>query len=124
LQATSGTYLAFFLLVHISAVLVGRSVLGLDTNFYYAAAGFHVQPFQLFFAPYYFLAVVALFTHLGCAAYWRVRSQPRIVRIATVALPMGLGSAAALLIGLSLAGKIEPMDIPAKYKATYVRTAG
>jgi hypothetical protein len=37
---------------------------------------------------------------------------------------MGLGSAAALLIGLSLAGKIEPMDIPAKYKATYVRTAG
>jgi hypothetical protein len=121
LQAAAGAYLAFFLLVHVSAVLVGRAVLGLDTNFYYAAAGFHVPPFQLFFAPYYFLAVVALFTHLGCAAYRRMQSRPRVVRIATLVLPMGLGTAASLLIGLSLAGHIEPVDIPAKYKATYAR---
>lgn len=35
-----------------------------DTNFYFAAAGFHVPPNQLLFGPYYFLAVLALFTHL------------------------------------------------------------
>lgn len=64
LQAGSGAYLAFFFLNHVGAVLFGRTVLDLDTNFYFAAAGFHVPPFQYFFAPYYFLAVLALFTHL------------------------------------------------------------
>ena len=46
LQAISGCYLAFFLLVHVSAVLFGRALLGLDTNFYYAAAGMHVFPYS------------------------------------------------------------------------------
>jgi hypothetical protein len=50
-QALSGGYLAFFLLVHVGAVLFGRSVLNLDTNFYYAAAGMHVPPFQYYFVP-------------------------------------------------------------------------
>jgi|SRR5690242_9211461 succinate dehydrogenase/fumarate reductase cytochrome b subunit len=124
LQAISGTYLAFFFLVHIAAILFGRSVLGLDTNFYYAAAGFHVPPYQLFFAPYYFLGVLALFTHLGCAAYRRVDSRPRVVRTLALALPMSVGAVVSLLIGLSLAGHIVPVDIPAKYRATYARTAG
>lgn len=52
LQALSGAYLAFFLMVHVGAVLFGRTVLKLDTNFYYAAAGLYVPPFQFFFAPY------------------------------------------------------------------------
>lgn len=90
----------FFLVVHVADVVVDRSALGLDTNFYFAAAGFHVWPFGLFFGPYYFLAVITLFTHLGCAAYWRTQSQRRIVHVATVLLPVGLGSVASLLIGL------------------------
>ncbi len=49
-QAITGAYLAFFLLVHVSAVLHGRAILHLDTNFYFAAAGFHVPPNQFFFA--------------------------------------------------------------------------
>jgi hypothetical protein len=119
LQAGSGAYLAFFLMVHVSAVLFGRSVLGLDTNFYFAAAGFHVPPYQYFFAPYYFLAVLALFTHLGCVAYWRVGPRPRAARMLALALPMAAGSVIALLIVLSLAGLLRPLDVPAKYKATY-----
>ena len=39
LQAISGSYLACFLLVHVGAVLYGRAILQLDTNFYFAAAG-------------------------------------------------------------------------------------
>jgi len=124
LQVISGGYLAFFLLLHVAAVLLGRSVLGLDTNFYFAAAGFHVPPFQLFFAPYYFLAVVALFTHLGCAAYRRVDPRRGVLRLLTLAAPVGAGAAISLVIGLSLAGYLERVDIPAKYKATYGRTAG
>jgi succinate dehydrogenase/fumarate reductase cytochrome b subunit len=120
LQAASGAYLAFFLMVHVSAVLVGRSVLSLDTNFYFAAAGFHVPPYQFFFAPYYFSAVLAFFTHLGCAAYWHIQAG-RIARTLVVALPMGIGGTISLLIVLSLAGLVQPFHIPQQYKATYVQ---
>jgi len=119
LQALSGAVLAFFLLVHVGAVLYGRSVLNLDTNFYFAAAGFFVPPNQYFFGPYYFLAVLALFTHLGCAAYWHLQaSSPRTRRLA-IALPVLIGGAVSLLIVLSLAGRLQPFGVPAKYKATY-----
>lgn len=124
LQAISGALLAFFLLVHVGAVLYGRTVLNLDTNFYFAAAGFHVPPNQIFFAPYYFLAVLALFTHLGCAAYWHLQTSPPRARVAAIALPMLVGGAVSLLIVLSLAGKLQPVEVPAKYKATYARQNG
>ena len=119
LQAGSGAYLAFFLSVHVGAILYGRFVLALDTNFHYAAAGFHVPPYQFFFAPYYFLAVLALFTHLGCVAYWRLNPANRLARALAVALPGLIGSTIALLVCLSLAGRIQPVEVPAKYKATY-----
>jgi hypothetical protein len=119
LQAISGAYLSFFLVVHVSAVLFGRAMLSLDTNFYFAAAGFHVTPFQFFFAPYYFLAVVALFTHLGCAAYWQADNRPRIARMLVVAVPAAVGAIASLLIVMSLAGALFPMHVPAQYRATY-----
>lgn len=119
LQAMSGAYLALFLLVHVGAVLFGRGVLGLDTNFYFAAAGLHVPPFALFFAPYYFLAVAALFTHLGCAAYWQMQDRPATVRRLAAVMPPLLGLTAALLIVLALAGVLFPVDIPARYLATY-----
>lgn len=119
LQAISGTYLSFFLVVHVGAVLFGRAALNLNTNFYFAAAGFHVAPFQFFFAPYYFLAVVALFTHLGCAAYWHAQDRPRIARVLAVAVPSGVGAVVSLLIVLALAGALFPLKVPAEYKAIY-----
>jgi succinate dehydrogenase/fumarate reductase cytochrome b subunit len=119
LQSISGAFLAFFLIVHVGSVLFGRAALDLDTNFYFAAAGLHVAPFQFFFAPYYFLAVVALFTHVACAAYWRSRGRPRVARILIVAIPSAIGVMVSLLIVLSLAGALFPVEIPAEYKATY-----
>jgi succinate dehydrogenase/fumarate reductase cytochrome b subunit len=121
IQAVSGAYLAFFLLVHVGAVLYGRAVLNLDTNFYFAAAGFHVPPYQFFFAPYYFLATVALFTHLGCAAYWRLQARSRAMRALAVALPLSVGGVMSLVIVLCLAGALQPVEVPAKYKATYAQ---
>lgn len=117
LQAICGAYLAAFLLIHVTAVWFGRLALELDTNFYFAAAGFHVPPFQFFFAPYYFLAIAALFTHLGCAAYWHMPLARN--RALVVAVPLALGVAVAALIVLALAGALYPIDIPAEYKATY-----
>lgn len=119
LQALSGAYLSFFLLVHVSAILSGRALLNLDTNFYFAAAGFHVPPYPFLFVPYYFLAVVALFTHLGCAVYWQVQNRSSLVRALVVAVPAGVGGVLALLIVLLLAGKLQPVEVPAQYKATY-----
>jgi succinate dehydrogenase/fumarate reductase cytochrome b subunit len=124
LQAISGVVLVFFLLVHVGAVLYGRTVLNLDTNFYFAAAGFHVPPNQFFFAPYYFLAVLALFTHMGCAAYWCLHTAPPRTRAVAIVLPMVVGGAVSVLFVLSLAGKLHPVEVPAKYKATYARHDG
>jgi succinate dehydrogenase/fumarate reductase cytochrome b subunit len=123
LQAATGAYIAFFLLVHVGAVLYGRAVLNLDTNFYFAAAGFHVPPYQFFFGPYYFFAVLAFFTHLGCAAYWRVKAQPRLERFLVIALPASVGGVLSLLIVLCLAGVLQPVEIPPEYKATYASPA-
>ena len=75
-QALAGGYLAGFLLLHVGAVLLGRGVLHLDTNFYFAAAGLHVSPPRFFFRPYYVLAVVAIAAHLGCAAARRLTPLP------------------------------------------------
>ena len=124
LQAISGAMLALFLLVHVGAVLYGRTVLSLDTNFYFAAAGFHVPPNQFFFAPYYFLGVFALFTHLGCAVYWHLQTSPPKKRALALALPMLVGGVVSLLIVVSLAGKLQPVEVPTKYKATYARQDG
>ena len=119
LQAGSGIYLALFLLFHVGAVLFGRIALRLDTNFYYAAAGFVRMPYALFFAPYYFFAVYALFTHLGCAVYWQVEARSPMVRRLAIGVPAGVGLVVALLIDLALAGMLHPLDIPAKYLTIY-----
>jgi hypothetical protein len=122
LQAVAGAYLAFFLVVHITAVLFGR-YLGLDTNFYFAAAGFHVRPFQLFFAPYYLFGVLALFTHLGCAAYWRAKASGRSSPSHFVALPVAVGALVSVVIVLLLAGVLYRVEIPPEYKAIYAQRA-
>lgn len=119
LQAGSGAYLAFFLLNHMGAVLLGRTVFKLDTNFYFAAAGFQVSPFQFFFAPYYFLGVLALFTHLGCALYWQLQAQSHTARLLAVALPTGIGATLSLLIVLMLAGALYPVPVPLEYTAPF-----
>jgi succinate dehydrogenase/fumarate reductase cytochrome b subunit len=116
LQAASGAYLALFLLIHVAAIFYGRA-LGLDTNFYYAAAGFQVPPFQYFFAPYYFLAVLALFTHVGCALARRASKGPP--RALAIAVPMLAGLVISSLLLACLAGFVHPFEVPAKYKQIY-----
>ena len=71
------------------------------TKFYYAAAGFHVAP---------------LFTHLGCAAYWRLPMAQAHVRVLAVALPAAPGFASALLIVLALAGASTRWTCPLNTK--------
>ena len=76
-QMITGLYLAFFLLVHVSAVLAGRFLLNLDTNLYFGAAGLNQFPLLLFFIPYYFFAILSFFGHVACIHYRKTNSQPQ-----------------------------------------------
>jgi hypothetical protein len=66
LQALSGLYLGFFLTIHVIAVLTGRFVHHIDTNFYFAAGVANSYPSKLFFIPYYTLSLICVFTHIAC----------------------------------------------------------
>jgi hypothetical protein len=65
LHIWSGLYLAIFFIFHVSAVMIGRVVLHLDTNFYFGVAGLNTFPFNLFFIPYYTLAIISFFGHIA-----------------------------------------------------------
>jgi succinate dehydrogenase/fumarate reductase cytochrome b subunit len=115
-QALSGAYLAFFLLVHVGAVLNGRLRLGLDTNFYFAAVGLSVLPFALFFAPYYAAAIVALAVHTACALRrLRPRSLDADRRVVIAGVMLGAVLAAAIVP--VFAGMLYPVAIPPAYLA-------
>jgi len=120
LQLGSGLYLAFFLLVHVGAVLAGRMKFGLDTNFYYAAAGMHVLPYRYFFMPYYFFAVLAITVHLARALHWLAhdRLSARAMRVAKTLLVVS-GCTAATLIVAAFSGALYDVTVPAKYLATF-----
>jgi hypothetical protein len=65
IQIWSGLYLAIFFIIHLSAIFIGRLVLNLDTNSYYGVAGLNTFPYNLFFIPYYALAILSFFGHIA-----------------------------------------------------------
>ena len=65
LHIWTGLYLAVFFVIHLGAVFSGRLLLHLDTNFYFGVAGLNTFPFNLFFVPYYGLAVISFFGHVA-----------------------------------------------------------
>jgi succinate dehydrogenase/fumarate reductase cytochrome b subunit len=120
LQALSGVYLGFFLLVHVVSVLAGRSMLGLDTNFYFAAAGLQVDFYPLFFVPYYGLAVAALFVHLACALRRHLPAAlPLAVRGRIAWGVIAGGAMLAVLIVAAFSGAFYPIPLPPAYLATF-----
>ncbi|MFV8780973.1 hypothetical protein ACNKU7_01005 [Microbulbifer sp. SA54] len=115
-QAISGGYLAFFLLFHVGAVLYGRTVQGVDTNFYFAAAGLHLGYFPLFFMPYYTLAVAAFFSHVACGLRWLLRSHlSQRLRDRLAIAVMLLGLLLGLVIVAAFAGAFYAVEIPSAY---------
>lgn len=119
LQAISGLYLSAFLLNHVASILYGRIALALDTDFRFAAAGFHVAGFYWFFAPYYLLAITALFTHLGCAAYWLTYARSQRLGVGLLAAFCSLGVVFGAFVIAALSGLLYAVDIPTAYLRTY-----
>lgn len=118
-QAFSGLYLAAFLLIHIVSVVMARSALQLDTDFRFAAAGFHVAGWPWYFAPYYFLAALALFVHVGCALYWKLGARARLYAWLALGSMTMLGIGFGFGVVASLAGRLYPVEIQEEYLGTY-----
>jgi hypothetical protein len=95
LQIWTGLYLAIFFAIHISAVFVGRFFLHLDTNFYFGVAGLNTFPFNLFFIPYYALAILSFFGHIASI-------HSKKMKHTIFGLPPNSQSLAILLLGLIL----------------------
>jgi len=108
-QAISGVVLALFVLNHVGAVWGGRLIFGLDTNYHFAAAGFHAG-YAAFFMPYYFAGVAALFIHAACALAWRVRGR---------AVPLAVGTIGVALAAGFVCVMASDRDIPPRYLETF-----
>jgi hypothetical protein len=111
-RLVSEIYLAIFLTTHVFAVLWARLRLGLDTNLWFGAAGFHVWPWPLFFVPYYGLAVVAYAAYFGFA----------LKRLTGLNAPLPaavIGAVVAAAIILLMLGEIVDVSVPEAYLAAY-----
>jgi succinate dehydrogenase/fumarate reductase cytochrome b subunit len=122
LHLYSGLYLAIFLVIHVSAVLVGRFYLKLDTNFYFGAAGINSFPVNLFFIPYYALAVLSFFGHLA-AVHSKKMNQP-VLMLSPIQQAWGillLGAALTLLLFYGLTNQFSGIEIPGEYRILTVQ---
>lgn len=110
IQIYSGIYLSFFLLIHVSAVIGGRLVAHLDTNFYFAGAGLNIYPATWFFVPYYFLAVCAISLHIAALHYLKTTS------IWSSRLIAATGILASILIIAGYTNFFQWREIPLDYR--------
>lgn len=117
LHIWTGLYLAIFLIIHVSAVLLSRLFLHIDTNFYFGAAGINLFPLNLFFIPYYFLAIISFFGHISAIHYKRMKRNilgMNVFKQSVLILLIGLGFGMFLMFVLS--NKFQGFDIPEAYK--------
>ena len=117
LQLLSGGYLAAFFLIHVGAVLTGRLILRLDTNFYFGAAGLNEFPINLFFVPYYALAIIAFFGHIAAVHQSKMHSNVMgLTPLGQSYLILFFGIFLTILILLGLTNFLQGIDLPLEYK--------
>ncbi|TWI85767.1 hypothetical protein IQ13_0935 [Lacibacter cauensis] len=115
-QVCSGFYLAIFLFIHVGAVLAGRYLLGLDTNIYFGAAGLNSFPANLFFIPYYTLAIAAFFIHLAALHAQRMHKNIAGLSVAIqTKLLVITGVIIALTVLYGMTNGFRALPLPASY---------
>jgi len=111
LQFSAGLYLAFFFIIHISAVMVIRHYHHIDTNFYVAAGSFLIQPW--FFIPYYFMAIISFFIHLGSGLRMQLLKKQKIAAANIAALTaIMLATAVSIVIIFVYTEAFYPIHLP------------
>lgn len=116
LQLWTGMYMAFFLIIHVGAVLTGRFILKLDTNFYFGVAGLNTFPFNLFFIPYYGLAVLSFFGHVASIHFQKMKKNifglsPR----KQAGIILGIGCIYLAINFYGLTNGFQGIEIPSSY---------
>lgn len=117
LQLWTGFYLALFFVIHLGAVFAGRLLLELDTNFYFGVAGLNSFPANLFFIPYYGLAIIAFFGHIAALHYKKMKRNifgmtPGVQ--AKCILILGICLSVVILYGLT--NYFRGVEIPPAYR--------
>ena len=117
LHIWSGMYLALFFVIHLSAVLGGRYILKLDTNFYFGVAGLSTFPFNLFFVPYYGLAIISFFGHISAIHHKKMQKtilglSPNTQSKSILAFGIGL----TFIIFYGLTNEFKGVEIPKEYQ--------
>ena len=116
LQGWTGLYLALFSIIHVSAVLAGRWLLRLPTDFYFAAAGLNTFPTALFFVPYYFLGVFSVFGHLAAVHAQKMkRSLFGLSAIQQANILVSVGVVVGLCILYGFTGGFQGIAVPTEY---------
>jgi len=116
LQIWTGLYLAIFFFIHLSAVLSGRLILNLDTNFYFGVAGLNIFPLNLFFIPYYGLAIISFFGHISAVHSKKMKNkiigiEPNIQSY----IILIIGIILTLVIFYGLTNEFNGVEIPKEY---------
>lgn len=113
----SGLYLAIFFAIHVSAVLVGRVFLKLDTNFYFGVAGLNSFPYFLFFIPYYSLAIISFFGHVAGIHYKKMNNHIlglSVINQSKTILVFGVCLTIVIMYGLT--NHFKGVNIPKAYQ--------
>ncbi|MEM1124615.1 MAG: DUF4405 domain-containing protein [Bacteroidota bacterium] len=117
IQLASGMLFALFLLQHISATLGQRLLLGVDTNFYFAAAVVLEKPLLYYFIPYYFVGIVAFGVHVANVHQKKIASfvgnQSAQIHFYTI---IAIFTLIALLILYVFTGNHFEISLPAEYR--------
>ena len=116
LHIWTGLYLAIFFVIHLSAVLAGRYILHLDTNFYFGAAGINYFPFNLFFIPYYALAIISFFGHI--ASIYAKKIKLNILNLTPkfqTKIILVFGLIFTLIVFYGLTNHFQGVQIPKEY---------
>lgn len=114
IQVWSGLYMAFFFVIHLSAIMAGRFLLDLDTNFYFGAAGLNRFPYNLFFIPYYSLAILSFFGHIASIHYKKMKLRNRDARTQSFLIIL-IGFVVTLLLMYGLTNGFKGVTIPPEY---------
>lgn len=110
-QVVSGLMIAFFAIQHLTAAVYSRWAFDdFDTNVFWAASVVSQPPLSLYFIPYYFIGVSAVFVHIASALHFAgvgvKHNLPKLIIVA------GLGVAFLIVAGLT--GTFEPFTLPAE----------
>lgn len=112
-QILSGGYFLLFATQHLIALAEVRLFFGLDTNFYWPATVMASAPSIYYFAPYYFLGVLAILSHVAVGIRYAIldAGYPKLANRVGLSIIMGAACLSAFILPI-LAGAYFPIELP------------